>query len=259
MIIIAIANHKGGVGKTTTARNLGAILATEHGQRVLLVDLDPQAALTRGCDVRDARGHSMAEVLGGGSPGTLSMGDILWDVSPGLALAPGDIALSRSELGLTTRLGREGELKRALASLENEFDVCLMDTPPSLGLLTVNALVAANGLVIPTLPELLALHALAAFWETVQIVQQNLNPGLQIIGVVVTFYDGRTIHHRDALDAIRAAGYPLMRARIGRTIRLAESAIAGQAMIEYDPENPQTAAYQDLGQEVIQWQNSARE
>lgn len=246
MRVLTIANHKGGVGKTVTARALGAILSGDR--RVLLIDLDPQSSLTRACGVRDAKGASMAQVLAG----TAALGSILQEISPNLWLAPADIALASVELQLTSKLGRERQLSKALGNLPG-FDLAICDCPPSLSLLTVNGLVAAHGLLVPTQPELLGLHALALFWDTLEEVRTELNPGLSIMGVVATFCDTRTIHHRDALQVIRDAGYPLLNSTVGRSIRVAESAIVGQSITEYAPQNPRAQEYEALAEEVAEW------
>ena len=252
MQTIAVSGLKGGTGKTATARNLGAELAA-LGRRVLLVDADPQAGLTRACGVRDASGQSMAEVLGTVDPGTLGVRDILREVSPGLWLAPSDLALSRSELGLVLRPARELVLSRALATVGNDFDVCVIDCPPAVSLLVVNALVASDGVLVPTLAEMASLHALRLFWATVDQVRGDLVPGLAVIGVALTFHDARLLHHRDAERALTEAGYPIMATRIGRSVRVAEACVEGQAMRDFAPDNPRTLEFQGLTREVARW------
>ena len=253
MRTICVANHKGGVGKTTTARALGAELASTHGQRVLLVDLDAQFSLTRACGIRDAPSVTAADVLGGSAPGVTPMGDVLLEVGPGLWLAPGGRALASTEMGLVTRMGRENQLRQALATVGDRFDVGIVDTAPALGLLTVNALTAADGVLIPTLPELLALHGLVQFMDTIDEVRRQLNARLKIVGVLVTFYNGRTVHHTDGLAAIRGAGYPVFAVQIGRSVRVPESSIQGQAVTEYAPSNPRAREYRELAAEVLTW------
>lgn len=253
MQTIVMANHKGGVAKTTTTRALGGILSKRY--RVLMVDMDPQGSLTGACGVQDASDGNMVHVLGGAQAGTVGMGDILFEISERCYLAPADIGLSRVELGLVSRMGRERVLAKALAPLVSHFDICLIDTAPSLGLLTVNALVAGDGVIVPTLPEILSLRGLRLFLDTLGEVREELNPRLNLMGVLVTMYDGRTIHHQDGAQAIVEAGYPLFKTRIGRSIRVSESAIVGQSITEYDPTNPQSAAYERLAQEVIECLN----
>lgn len=250
MQTIAIANHKGGVAKTTTARNLGALLADRR--RVLLVDLDPQAALTGACGITEAA-PNLSDVIGVAQPSRVSLRDVIKPLSPTLALAPGDIALAASELGLSTRMGRESVLRKALATVAGNFDVCLIDCAPSLGMLTINALTAATGVLIPTQPQAVDLRALRLFLDTLESVKTELNPGLKIIGVLVTFYDSRLSHHAQAIDAMHSAGLPVLPTQIGRSVRLAEASAEGKAISEYAPDNPQAANYQELAKVIEKW------
>ena len=252
MKTLAIANHKGGVGKTATAHALGEGLAAS-GLRVLLVDLDAQASLTLACGITDADGQSMAEVLGSAHPGTLTLGEILRPVGANLTLAPGDIALGSTELGLVLRMGREYTLRRALETVAADFDVCLLDCPPAMGLLTVNALAAAHGVLVPTQPETAALRGLRLFLDSVAQVRADLNKGLDLVAVVATMYDGRLNHHKAALEALAATGAPVSPVTIGRSVRVAEAALSGQSVIAYANENPRAQEYRALTQEVIQW------
>ena len=257
MQILAIANQKGGTGKTATTHALGVCLA-EGGRRVLLVDADPQASLTLACGLEGAAGHSLAEVLGGAQPGTLELRTILQELATGLWLAPSDIALAQSELGLISRMGRENALKRVLATAQG-FDVCLIDCPPSLGLLTVNALTAAQAVLVPTGAGIQDLRGLRLFLSTLEQVREALNPDLQTLGIVVTFYDGRLTHHREALAVLQGSGLPLLPVTIGRSVRVQEAAAGGQSVVSYAPENPQAAAYRELAKVVDAWlQRSAQ-
>jgi len=244
MRILAIANQKGGTGKTTTALNLGANLASQ-GRRVLLVDLDPQSSLTLAtvgeCD------KTLADVLGGAQPGNLTMSAIIHHLAPGLDLAPGDLALSTSEMTMAARLGRENVLKKALASVTG-YDLVILDCSPSLGLLTVNALTAANAVIAPTLPSALDLRGLRLFLASLEAVTQELNPGLQLLGVVICQYDARLNLHQAALADLEAAGLPIL-AIIGRSVAAAQSAGNGQALTGGKLANQ----YQDLSNEVIKW------
>jgi len=244
MRILAIANQKGGTGKTTTALNLGANLASQ-GRRVLLVDLDPQSSLTLAtvgeCD------KTLANVLGGAQPGNLTMSAIIHHLAPGLDLAPGDLALSTSEMTMAARLGRENVLKKALASVTG-YDLVILDCSPSLGLLTVNALTAANAVIAPTLPSALDLRGLRLFLASLEAVTQELNPGLQLLGVVICQYDARLNLHQAALADLEAAGLPIL-AIIGRSVAAAQSAGNGQALTGGKLANQ----YQDLSNEVIKW------
>ena len=252
MRTLAIANHKGGVGKTATAHALGEGLAAA-GRKVLLVDLDAQASLTLACGVTDADGQSMAEVLGSAHPGTLTLDEILRPVGDNLTLAPGDIALGSTELGLVLRMGREYSLRRALETVADAFDVCILDCPPAMGLLTVNALAAAHGVLVPTQPETAALRGLRLFLDSVAQVRADLNKGLELVAVVATMYDGRLNHHKAALEALAATGARISPVTIGRSVRVAEAALAGQSVLAYANENPRAQEYRALTQEVIAW------
>ncbi len=251
MRTIAVANHKGGVGKTATAHNLGAILASS-GRRVLLVDVDPQSSLTAACGQDGDAGGNLADVI----RGAVAMSAILRDVAPGLWLAPASLALASAELGLATHKGRENVIARALASVGDRYDLALLDTHPGLGLLTVAALVAAEAVIIPTQPQGADLRALGLFLQTVDGIREQLNPRLAIFGIVATFYDRRLAHHGAALEAMRAAGLPLLPVTIGRTVRIAEAMASGLPLAEYDPHNPQAGAYADLAEYVTTWLKS---
>lgn len=250
MRTLAVANHKGGVGKTATARELGAILAS--GRRVLLVDADPQAALTAACGVDELTGGNLADVI----RGAVAMPAILRKLRPGLFLAPASMALAAAELGLATHRGRENVIRRALASVADLFDLALIDCHPGLGLLTVAALVAAEAVIIPTQPQGVDLRALRLFLETVDGIRGGLNPGLQVLGILPTFYDRRLSHHGAALQALQGAGLPVIPAAIGRSVRVAEAMAAGQVLAEYDPHNPIVGQYATLAEYVQSWLES---
>ena len=254
MVILTVANHKGGVGKTATAHALGVVLA-DLGRRVLLVDCDPQASLTGACGVLDAEGRSVAEVIGGSLPGWVAMADVIQELEPGLWLCPSDLALAGSELGLTSRMGREAVIGRALATVRDGYDVALLDCPPSLGLLTIGALTAAEAVLIPTQAEIMALRGLRLFLQSVDQVRTALNPRLEVLGVLVTFYDGRLTHHRQGLEAMRAGGLPVLPVQVGRSVRVAEAAALGQSVVTFERRNPQAKAYRELGGVVDAWLN----
>ena len=250
MKILAISNQKGGVAKTTTALNLGAALA-EQGRRVLLVDLDPQSSLTQSLGIM-AEGRSMAEVLGDAEPGDLAITEVVQNIAPGLDLAPSDVTLSRAELGLVSRWGREAALKNALAALAG-YDVILIDCPPSLALLTVNALVAADGVLCPTQPAAADLRGLSLFMGTLDKVRKQLNPGLQLLGVLVTRLDNRLLAHKQAIETMQKAELPMLPVSIPNTVKVQEAAATKQSILNYDPGNPAAAAYRELASEVQKW------
>lgn len=241
MVIFAIGNQKGGVSKTTTALNLGYALA-ERGRRVLLVDLDPQASLTVASAAGDCSGRSLAEVMAG----ELRLSDILRELAPGLRLAPSDIALSQSELVLVGRIGRETAVRKALAGVGSLFDYALLDLPPSLGLLTINGLAAADQVLIPAIPQFLDMRALAIFTQTIDLVREEINPGLQVFGILPVFYDPRLKLHAEVLQTWTAAGMPVLSLRVKRSVRIAESPIAGQPVKTYAPNL--AAVYDDLAE-----------
>jgi len=251
MFCVAIANHKGGVGKTATTANLGAELASS-GRRVLLVDVDPQASLTAACGVDGDTGGNLADVIRGG----LSLPAILRELRPGLELAPAALDLAAAELGIASRPGREMLLRRSLAAVAARYDVALLDCPPGLGLLTVGALVAAQAVLIPTQPQGADLRALRLFLGTVDGIRAQLNPGLAILGILPTFYDRRLTHHAAAMAAMTGAGLPVLPVTIGRSVRIAEAMAAGVPLAEYDPGNPQAEAYKQLAEAITSWLES---
>ncbi|HYE77799.1 MAG TPA: ParA family protein, partial [bacterium] len=256
--IIAISNQKGGVGKTTSAVSLGAALA-EAGQRVLLVDLDPQgnATLALGFNKADLT-ISIYEVL---AEGLSAASAVAQSRIPNLQLLPANQHAAGLELDLATDEGRESQLRLALEPLRHRYDYILIDCPPSLGLLTINALVAADTVLVPLQCEFLALEGLAQLMNTVRLVQARANPRLRLEGVLLTMYDGRTNLAREVEREVRAyfqepqAGGPqgkVFTTVIPRSIRLAEAPSHGQPISEYDPNSPGAQAYRQLAHELIQ-------
>jgi chromosome partitioning protein len=188
----------------------------------------------------------------------LALSDIIINLDDNLSIAPADIALAAVELGLTSRLGRENVLKKALARTNNQFDLVIIDCPPSLGLLTVGDLVAADAVLIPTQPQAVDLRGLRIFMDTLTQLRDELNPDLEILGVLITFYDNRLNHHKAALEAMQNAGLPVMTTKIGRSVRVAEAAGAAQTVITFEPQNPQAKNYNQLAEETEQWLKNNR-
>ena len=250
MQIIVIANHKGGVGKTATTHALGAGLA-DSGLKVLMIDLDPQASLSGACGFSGSD-PSLADVMGGSEKGAVKIPVIIKQLSDNLSLAPSDLSLAGTERGLYQRLGRENVLKRALETVSASFDVCLIDCPPSLSLLTVNALNAADGVLIPTQPAAADLRGLRMFFSTLDDMSE-LNPNLEIVGILPTFYDSRLNHHNAAIETMTGAGLPVLSSRIGRSVKVQEAAGHAESITEYDPQNKRSIEYNQLTEEIIKW------
>ena len=243
--VLALANQKGGVAKTTTTLNLGVALK-DLGARVLAVDLDPQSnlSMSQGIDVEDL-GRGMYHVL----TGSASMTEILQVRE--IDVAPAGIELAGAELALSAMIGRERALERAMRPVRELYDYILLDTPPSLGLLTINAMVAADGVIVPVQCEYLSLRGLAQLRETLAQVRENLNPSVDIVGILPTMYDGRTIHGREAVALLEENfGDRVYRTRVGKTIRFAEAPVKGQSVIRYDPQSQAARWYRALAREV---------
>ncbi len=248
--ILAIINQKGGVGKSTTAVNLAAALGAA-GKEVLLVDLDPQGNATSGygIDKRDID-QCVYNVLLGETP----VEDvILAQVGSGVDVLPSTISLAGAEVELVNEMARENRLKTALGSLRGRYDYILIDCPPSLGLLTINALVAADKLLIPIQCEFYALEGVTKLLDSMKRVKSVLNPSLDIYGIVLTMYDARTNLSKQVVDEVRSFfGDTVFETVIPRTVKLSEAPSYGQPILDYAPENKGSEAYNELAQEVIQ-------
>nr|WP_026174538.1 AAA family ATPase [Acaricomes phytoseiuli] len=248
--VIAMVNQKGGVGKTTSTINLGAALA-ELGRRVLLVDFDPQGALSAGLGTNP---HEL----------DLTVYNVLMDRKvnvqdaiqrtkhENLDLLPANIDLSAAEVQLVNEVAREQVLERALRKVEDDYDVVLIDCQPSLGLLTVNALTAAHGVIIPLICEFFALRAVALLVETIEKVQDRINPRLQVDGVLATMYDPRTLHSREVIARlVEAFGDKVFETVIKRTIKFADATVAAEPITAYAGTHQGAEAYRRLAKELI--------
>jgi chromosome partitioning protein len=244
--VIAFANQKGGVAKTTTTLNLGVALA-EKGHKVLLVDLDPQGNLTMSQGFNpDSIERSMFDVLVHRLPIT----EIIEQAETDIAVA--SIDLAGAELALSSMIGRERALEKALAPIREDYDYILIDTPPSLGLLTINAFVAADGVIVPVQCEYLSLRGLVQLQNTLTMIRENLNPTVEITGILPTMYDKRILHSREAVEILRENfGDLVFKTRIRKTIRYAEAPVKGLSVLKYDPDGDAADAYRDLAKEVL--------
>src|ERR1700753_4076925 len=248
--IIAVCNQKGGVGKTTTTINLGAALAG-LGRRVLLVDFDPQGALSGGLGVKPRQLDRTVYTRLMASTSTPD--DILLKTSvAGMDLLPSNIDLSAAEVQLVGEVAREQTLARALASVVDDYDFVLIDCQPSLGLLTVNALTAAHGVIIPLECEFFSLRGVALLIDTLEKVKERLNPALHLDGILATMYDGRTLHGREVYARVlEAFGDKVYDTVITRTVRFPETTVAGEPITTWAPESAGAAAYRSLAREVL--------
>jgi chromosome partitioning protein len=244
--VIAFANQKGGVAKTTTTLNL-AVAFKERGLDVLAVDLDPQGNLTMSQGMNpDGIERSMFDVLVHRLPIT----EVIYPAEIDLAVS--SIDLAGAELALSSMIGRERALEKALLPVRDRYDWILVDTPPSLGLLTINALVAANGVIVPVQCEYLSLRGLVQLESTLSMIRENLNPSVDIDGILATMYDRRTLHAREAIEILKENfGDLVFNTRIRKTIRYAEAPVKGSSILKYDPTGEAAEAYRDLAKEVL--------
>jgi chromosome partitioning protein len=244
--VLALANQKGGVAKTTSTVNLAAALV-EAGQRVLVVDLDPQSNLTmsQGFDPEHLE-RSMYDVLVHKTP----IEDIIQHSEFDVAVA--SIDLAGAELALSSMIGRERALDKALLPVRGDYDYVLIDTPPSLGLITINALTASDGVIVPVQCEYLSLRGLVQLEATLQMIRENLNPRVAIVGILPTMYDNRLLHAREAVEILTESfGDVVFDTRIRKTVRYAEAPVRGQSVLRYDPSGTAAQAYRELAKEVL--------
>ncbi len=248
--IIAMCNQKGGVGKTTTTINLGAALA-QYGRKVLIVDFDPQGAASAGLGVN---AHELEEsvytLLMSAQPDIRPV--IHSTQMPDLDIVPANIDLSAAEVQLVNEVAREHVLARVLRPVLDDYDVIIIDCQPSLGLLTVNALTAAHGVIVPLETEFFALRGVALLIETINKVRDRLNPRLTTDGILATMYDSRTLHSREVLDRVRDAfGEQVFATVINRTVKFPDASVATEPIVTYAPQHPGALAYRQLARELI--------
>jgi chromosome partitioning protein len=244
--VIAFANQKGGVAKTTTTLNLAAAFV-EEGHRVLCVDMDPQGNLTmsQGIDP-DALEQSMFDVL----VHDLPIREVVRRREVDVACS--SIDLAGAEIAMSTKIGRERSLDKALRPIREDYDFICIDTPPSLGLLTINALTAANQVIVPVQCEYLSMRGLIQLQNTLSMIQENLNPDVVIAGILPTMVDTRTLHAKEAIEILEENfGDRVFGARIRKTIRFAEAPVKGMSVLKYEPNGTAADAYRQLAKEVL--------
>ena len=244
--VITLANQKGGVAKTTSTLNLGVALK-EEGLRVLAVDLDPQGNLTMSQGLNpDEIERSMFDVL----VHRLPIEHVIHETEVDLAVS--SIDLAGAELALSSMIGRERALEKGLLSAKSDYDFILIDTPPSLGLLTINAITASDGVIVPVQCEYLSLRGLVQLQNTLGMVREHLNPHVELEGILPTIYDGRTLHSREAIEILQENfGDLVFKTRIRKTIRFAEAPVKGASVLKYDPTGTAAEAYRELAKEVL--------
>jgi chromosome partitioning protein len=244
--VIVFANQKGGVAKTTTTLNLGVALA-EKGMRVLAIDLDPQGNLTMSQGWNpDEIERSMFDVL----VHRLPISEIIrtGEIDVGVA----SIDLAGAELALSSMIGRERALEKALLEVREKYDYVLIDTPPSLGLLTINAFTAADGVIVPVQCEYLSLRGLVQLENTLSMIRENLNPRVEIQGILATMFDKRLLHSREAVEILKENfGDLVLQTKIRKTVRYAEAPVKGMSVLRYDPTGEAASMYRDLAKEVL--------
>ena len=247
--IIALCNQKGGVGKTTTTINLGVALA-EYGRRVLAIDFDPQGALSAGLGVPTHDVTTIYDLLLGRSKDTRAA--IIETSTPDLHVIPANIDLSAAEVHLVNEVAREQILARVLRQVADDYDIILIDCQPSLGLLTVNALTAAHGVLIPLECEYFALRGVALLIETIDKIRDRLNPAIRLDGIVATMYDPRTLHSREVLErVVETFGDAALETVIGRTVKFPDATVAAEPITTFAPTHAASEAYRQLARELV--------
>jgi len=244
--VIAFANQKGGVAKTTTTLNL-AVAFAESGHRVLCIDLDPQGNLTmsQGIDP-DQVEKSLYDVLVNDMP----ISEIIQHREIDIAVS--SIDLAGAEIAMSTKIGRERSLEKALKEVSGDYDFVCIDTPPSLGLLTINALTAANKVIVPVQCEYLSMRGLVQLQNTLKMIQENLNPDVKIEGILPTMLDSRTVHAKEAVEILEENfGELVFHTRIRKAIKFAEAPVKGSSVLKYDPQGNAASYYRDLAKEVL--------
>lgn len=256
--VISIANQKGGVGKTTTVINLGAALA-ELGRKTLLIDLDPQSALSIGFGINS---YELEETIYNAlveSEKTSIEGVIHYEIRPNLDVVPANIDLAAAEMELISAIGREYILKEILESLRERYHYLLIDCPPSLGLLTINALTASDSVLIPLQCEYLALRGMRMLIEVIEKVQRKLNPSLKILGILGTMYNARTIHAKEVVEEIRSVfGDKVFDVVIHSSIRFAEAPVVHKPILEYASGHPGAVAYRTLAEVIVNGEEESK-
>lgn len=247
--IIALCNQKGGVGKTTTTISLGGALA-EYGRSVLMVDFDPQGALSAGLGVATHDTPTIYDLLIGREKDVRKA--IIPEKTPGIHIIPANIDLSAAEVHLVNEVAREQILARVLKPVLDDYDVVLIDCQPSLGLLTVNALTAAHGVLIPLETEYFALRGVALLIDTIEKVRDRLNPAIRVDGIVATMYDSRTLHAKEVMErVVETFGDTVLDTVIGRTVKFPDASVAGVPITEFAPAHASAHTYRQLARELI--------